>query len=182
MALAKNEKLIKDWNYATQSGRGVSVKQSLIVTNKRLVHELRSSTDITRQEVPLSNVKALNMSSAKRISIPAIIAIVFGVLLAIAGVALKFVLEADMVVMVPFLAIGVILVVVGILCLKRASFTLEIITNGCASIYGGSSNIVSKKDAKVTVKINISIANEIIETLGAILLDNANGTSEEEEA
>ena len=182
MTLANNEKILKDWDYATVKSGIHHTKRSLIVTNKRLIHEVRSTRDITRQEVPVENVKALNMSSAKRISVPAVIAIIVGVLLAIAGVVVKFATDAEMVAMVPFLVVGVILVVVGIFCLKKGAFTIEIMTNGCASVYGGSSSIVSKKNANVKIKVNLTVANEIIESLGTILLDNASGASEEEEA
>lgn len=183
MTLAKNEKIIKEWEYATQKAGMHTTKKTLTATNKRLIHEVRSSRDVTRDEVNLDNVKSLSMSSAKRISVGAVIAIIIGAILLIAGVVIKFAMEAEMVVMVPFLVIGAIIIIIAIFCLKKAAFTLDIVTNGNASIHAGSSNIVSRKKTNtVEIKINLGVANDIIENLGAILLDRGIGAEDEEEA
>ena len=181
MTLAKNEKIIKEWEYASVKAGGHTTKKTLTATNKRIIHEVRSSRDITRDEVTLDNVKSLSMSSAKRISVGAVIAIIFGAFLLLAGLVLNFTADMESALTVAMMVIGVIVIVIAIFFLKRAAFTLEILTSGCSSIYAGSSNIVSsKKNTTVEIKINLGVANDIIETLGAIILDKDVASEEEE--
>ena len=182
MTLAKNEKIIKEWEYASVKAGGHTTKKTLTATNKRIIHEVRSSRDITRDEVNLENVKALSMSSAKRISIGAVIAIIFGAFLLLAGLVLNFAADMEATLTVAMMVIGVIVIIIAIFFLKKAAFTLEIKTDGSSSIYAGSSNIVaSNKNTTVEIKINLTVANDIIETLGAIILDKGETSEQDEE-
>ena len=177
MTLANGEQIIKDWEYATQKGSTGKMKKSLIVTNKRIVHEMHSHIARSHNEIPLNSVKSISMSSVRKTPVGAILAIIFGAIIAIAGLVMGFGQNGTMATMLPMLLVGVILIVIGILGLGHGAFTLEIATKGLegSSLYIGTSNIVTKKrrkQKKVKIKIDLKVVDDIMDTLGAILLDN----------
>lgn len=180
MTLANGEQIIKDWDYATQKGgAGLAgkIKKTLTVTNKRIVHEVHSNVARTHQEIPLNSVKSISMSSVRKTSALAVLAIILGILVAIAGIVMGTSDDGTMAVMVPMLLCGVILVVIGIIGLGKGAFTLEIITKGMEGtpLCVGSSSIVSRrpKTKKIKMKVNLKVVDDIIDTLGAIILENA---------
>ena len=125
MTLANGEQIIKDWEYATQKGSTGKLKKSLIVTNKRIVHEMHSHIARSHQEIPLSAVKSISMSSVRKTPIGAILSIILGIIVAIAGFALGSGSEGASTLTLACLAAGAILVVIGILGLGHGAFNLE---------------------------------------------------------
>lgn len=178
MTLANGEQIIKDWEYATQKGSTGKLKKSLIVTNKRIVHEMHSHIARSHQEIPLNSVKSISMSSVRKTPIGAIFAIIFGIIAVVAGIVLGTGANAAVMrtVMFACLGLGAVLIVIGILGLGHGAFTLEITTSGLegSSLYVGTSNIVTKKrkQKKVKIKVDLKVVDDIMDTLGAILLDN----------
>ena len=176
MTLANGEQIIKDWEYATQKGSTGKLKKSLIVTNKRIVHEMHSHIARSHQEIPLNSVKSISMSSVRKTPIGAILAIILGIIIAIVGLVMGGGENGTSVIMLSSLILGAILIVIGILGLGHGAFTLEITTSGLegSSLYIGTSNIVTKrkKQKKVKIKIDLKVVDDIMDTLGAILLDN----------
>ena len=179
MTLANGEQIIKDWNYATQKGSSGSVRKTLTVTNKRIVHEVHSHVARIHHEIPLNSVKSISMTSVRKISIGAIFSIILGILVAIASILFSGNLEenaAGTIILVGGIILGIVLVVLGILALGHGAFTLEIATKGTEGtpLYVGSSGIVpkSRKQKKVKIKVDLKVVDDIMDTLGAILLDN----------
>ena len=179
MTLANGEQIIKDWEYATQKGSTGKLNKSLIVTNKRIVHEMHSHIARSHQEIPLNSVKSISMSSVRKTPIGAILAIIFGIIVAAAGLYLGLFSGegASVSTMLPILLVGILFIVIGVLGLGHGAFTLEITTSGLegSSLYIGTSNIVTKrrkKEKKVKIKIDLKVVDDIMDTLGAILLDN----------
>ncbi len=182
MTLANGEQVIKDWNYATQKGSAGKVTKTLTVTNKRIVHEVHSHIARVHDEIPLDSVKSISMTSVRKTSIGAIFAIILGVILAIASIVFSGSLEenaSSTIILVGGIVLGIILVVLGILGLGHGAFTLEITTKGIegTSLYIGSSSIIpkSRKQKKVKIKVDLKVVDDIMDTLGAILLDNVKG-------
>ena len=176
MTLANGEKIIKDWDYAKQKGgAGLAgkIKKNLTVTNKRIVHEVHSNVARTHQEIPLNAVKSISMSSVRKVPTGAILAIILGIV----TVAASFILpDMQTSVKAGIIGVGALLFIIGVLCLGQGAFTLEIATKGLegSSLYVGSSSIGSrkKKVKKVKMKVDLKVVDDIMDTLGAILLEN----------
>ena len=176
MTLANGERIIKDWDYAKQKGNaGLAgkIKKTLTVTNKRIVHEVHSNVARTHQEIPLNSVKSITMSSVRKVPAGSIIAIILG---ALAILAMFFI--PDMPVRTKAIGFGVsaLLIIIGILGLGKGAFTLEICTKGYEGtpLNVGCSRIgtASKKMKKIKMKVNFKVVDDIMDTLGAILLEN----------
>ena len=179
MTLANGEQIIKDWEYATQKGSTGKLKKTLTVTNKRIVHEVHSHIARTQQEIPLNSVKSISMSSLRKTPVGAIFAIIFGIIIAIVGVFMGT--QSDgagmtSTIMYACIALGVILIIAGILGLGHGAFTLEISTKGLEGepLFISTSNLSVKKKRtkKVKIKVDLKVVDDIMDTLGAILLDN----------
>ena len=186
MTLANGEQIIKNWDYATQKGSTGKLKKSLIVTNKRIVHEVHSHVARAHDEIPLDSVKSISMSSVRKTPVGAIFSIILGTILAIAsfffgngGSAEEGEVAATLLIPVILLILGGILVIAGILGLGHGAFTLVIATKGLEGtpLYTGTSNLVTKrrKQKKVKIKVDLKVVDDIMDSLGAILLDNVKG-------
>ena len=176
MILANGEKIIKDWDYAKQKGgAGLAgkIKKTLTVTNKRIVHEVHSNVARTHQEIPLNAVKSISMSSVRKVPTGAILAIILGIVAIAASFALP---EVQPAIQFSILGAGALLFIIGVLGLGHGAFTLEIATKGLegSSLYVGTSSLGSrkKKIKKVKMKVDLKVVDDIMDTLGAILIDN----------
>ena len=176
MILANGEKIIKDWDYAKQKGgAGLAgkIKKTLTVTNKRIVHEVHSNVARTHQEIPLNAVKSISMSSVRKVPTGAILAIILGIVAIAASFALP---EVQPAIQFSILGVGALLFIIGVLGLGHGAFTLEIATKGLegSSLYVGTSSLGSrkKKIKKVKMKVDLKVVDDIMDTLGAILIDN----------
>ena len=176
MTLANGEKIIKDWDYAKQKGNaGLAgkIKKTLTVTNKRIVHEVHSNVARTHQEIPLNSVKSITMSSVRKVPTGAILAIILGILTVVAMFMLPGMDAKSK--MIGF-GVGILLFIIGILSLGKGSFTLEISTKGLegAPLYVGGTGFAAKKKKvkKVKMKVDLKVVDDIMDTLGAILVEN----------
>ena len=176
MILANGEKIIKDWDYAKQKGgAGLAgkIKKTLTVTNKRIVHEVHSNVARTHQEIPLNAVKSISMSSVRKVPTGAILAIILGIVAIAASFALP---EIQPAIKFSILGVGALLFIIGVLGLGHGAFTLEIATKGLegSSLYVGTSSLGSRKKRvkKVKMKVDLKVVDDIMDTLGAILIDN----------
>ena len=78
MTLAKGEQVIKGWNYAASKQKGGEKKSaSLIVTDKRIISEIKGSRSVSRQEIPLQAVKSIDMANSSPSKLGPIIAMIF---------------------------------------------------------------------------------------------------------
>ena len=83
MKLAKNEKIIRTWDYA-DTKRGSSTTHSrLTVTNHRIVSENESTYTTSRKEIPVSAVQSVTSSTRRNSNALGIFLIVLGALFAI---------------------------------------------------------------------------------------------------
>lgn len=154
MKLASNEQILRSWTYASTKQGSERSELKLTVTNKRIVSDEIGTTRKTRQEVPLDAVKSLAFQRETGT----------GWLLIILGVLLLVVL------------VGVVLIYFGVKKLMSGEFSFVISTYGeegtplemgVSVAYGGS-----KKAARLKIKIDQHMAEEIMDTLGAIVVEN----------
>ena len=159
LKLAKNESLIKSWEYA-QTKQGFEKKSyELTVTDKRIISSSESSKGVDRREIYLDDVKTLEYSFAKKGLFKAILFFILGAITAIA-------------------VVGIFLIIKAIGILKEKSFELTMTTEGFESdgLEIGASSMKKifsflKKKSKLKVKVNKDAALEIINELGAIIVE-----------
>ncbi len=157
MILAKNEVLVKNWNYACSKQGMTKTSTELTVTNKRIIYTRESNIETTRNEILVDNVKGINFYKNFSNKLTAILYTIFGAFLSI-------------------IIVGIPLLVKGLRLLSQGGFVLEITTKGQegSTMLIGASNIVKpiKRKGKLKVKIDKNEINDIIETLGAIIIEN----------
>ena len=159
LKLAKNETLVKSWEYA-QTKQGFEKKShELTVTDKRIITSSESSKGVDRREIYLDDVKTLEYSFAKQGLFKAILLLILGVFTSIIVAGIFFIIKA-------------------ISILKEKSFELTMTTEGFESdgLEIGASSMKKifgflKKKSKLKVKVNKDAALEIINELGAIIVE-----------
>ena len=153
--LAKDEKIVKSWDYALTKSAGVKTTANLTVTNKRVVRTAESKRGVSRDEIPLDSIKTVYYGNSKLSTTSAIVCIVFGVIF--------------------FFAIfGIPLLIRVILMLQQASFHIIIETKERegTSLEVGVVHILGKKKRRaLKVKINKSACANIVDEFGAALID-----------
>lgn len=174
MLLSKEENVIKEWKYAVSKKGVEKTEASLVVTNKRVVHDVKNYHSISRTEIPLKEVKSVDFASNSKVSIGAILSILFGVVLAIVGFILMGQKELSGIAIIPII-LGVVLVVVGIIGLSKSAFVMVLYGDrGFDMLNIGASAIKTKRrkrSKKTKIKVDKKVAAEIIDSLGAIILD-----------
>ena len=206
--LAKDEKVVKAFDYATVGyNRKLSkytTYKSLIVTNKRVVHEAvceaRGNEVILRQEMPVADAKYVNTAMGKT-STPAllVLTVIFAILAAVAFVLpVLGVLSGAKLVMTILGSVFALLAVIFLLCFilsHKAMVVCSISTDhpiypviGFGSIEGEENSDASDKKKKsskkptIEIHVNRAVAKEIANELGAAILDALAYDASEEEA
>lgn len=158
MKLAQDERMIKEWNYAIAKKKRDKTFATLAVTNRRVVYNAAGRWTVVHKELPLNCVKTLSFSDVRKSNAWAVFLIILGVFTA-------------------FTVIGIgLFLIPGIRRLNQEVFDLDIVTSGTEGSslsVGASKKYKSRKsNANVKVKINRSVVDDMIETLGSIILEN----------
>ena len=190
MILARDEIIINEWEYAVSKRKKIETKHGLVVTNKRIVSTIESKRKITQREIPVNSVQNISVMHETPSLLGPILSIIFGILLMVIG-AVSLVLAfgslgEEVVMKIIFLSagavlliIGLIMLIIGIKHLNQGAFMLELSSNvlqehelmavGFEKIFGSR-----RVSGGLRLHINNSVAREIIDTLGAIIIDNKN--------
>ena len=195
---AKDEKVIKSFDYATvgynkRKGQYDTFK-SLIVTNKRVIHESvndkRNNEIILRQEMPVADAKYVKTTMGKT-SNPTYL--LQALLFAIIAAAAVFVSTLDfaekfyvafLVLAVPFAILTFVkLATYFSSCTKVVSFSIftdHVVTPVICTAAVEAENKETegkkntKKDPSLEIRVNADVAREIADGLGAAILDAIN--------
>lgn len=195
---AKDEKVIKSFDYATvgynkRKGQYDTFK-SLIVTNKRVIHESvndkRNNEIILRQEMPVADAKYVKTTMGKT-SNPTYL--LQALLFAIIAAAAVFVSTLDfaekfyvafLVLAVPFAILTFVkLATYFSSCTKVVSFSIftdHVVTPViCTAAVEAETKETegkknTKKDPSLEIRVNADVAREIADGLGAAILDAIN--------
>ncbi len=191
---AKNEKVIKSFNYASvgynKKKNQYDTAKSLIITNKRIIHESvsekRGNAVILRQEMPIADAKYVKTTMGKT-SNPAYL--LQAILFAIISAAAVFVSTLDfaekfyvlfLVLAVPFAILTLVkLAAYFSSCSKVVSFSIftdhivtpVICTSAIESNTDNASGKKAKKEPALEIRVNADVAREIADGLGAAILD-----------
>ncbi len=163
--LSNNEHLIKSWDYAKGKDSKGKYEANLTVTSKRIVSLISTKRSTEYCEIPLDHVKSIECKQFQRSNILPVLGIIVGIPLSI-------------------VIVGIFLIVHCVKLLNQGDFSVCINTHG---IEGSPLEIGAIKDKgkgffgrllsrfkknKNKVKIDFNTANDICETIGAIILDN----------
>ncbi len=177
LILAKNEEIIKKYDYSEKhEKRGLisnDVTSSLIITNKRIINESVSKRNVFRKEIPIESadyVSTAYASNAMSFLAAAALAIIFVLFL-----IFYFSTENSLLLALSIIAAVAAVVFIIIAILKRgAGVKVEI--SGRMGEYGlmavGASSLQSaKRLTKIKIKIDKGTAQNMINELGATILD-----------
>ena len=195
---AKDEKVIKSFDYATvgynkRKGQYDTFK-SLIVTNKRVIHESvndkRNNEIILRQEMPVADAKYVKTTMGKT-SNPAYL--LQALLFAIIAAAAVFVSTLDfaekfyvafLVLAAPFAVLTFVKLAAYFSSLTKvvsfSIFTDHVVTPVICTAAMEAENKETegkkntKKDPSLEIRVNADVAREIADGLGAAILDAIN--------
>ncbi|MBR2385124.1 MAG: hypothetical protein IKA99_05925 [Clostridia bacterium] len=169
--LGNGEKLVRSWDYATSTvKKGLSkttTSQTLTVTNKRLISEARSERKVSRNEIPLDEIKRIELSREVGSNIASIIFFILAGLMFVLGIVVN-----DGESLVPFLIGAVLFVVIGILLLGKGSLSVIVYSKDkyCVALLAGASALRARaKAGKMKIKVNTVVAAEIVDQLGAFV-------------
>lgn len=180
MVLAKDEQIIKDWNYATgKSGKffnKLHTQCNLTVTNKRIVYTAENERKITRQEMPMDLAKSVYGTHETVSKFGAFCMIILGILIAVVGVILGLKIPiVGYVIMAAAVILGVYWVIKGIIRLNQGEFMAKVTSTEIEgeSLTLAASRLLAKKKpaAAMKIKLNNLVAREIVEELGAIITE-----------
>ena len=177
MVLAKDETLVKEWEYGKSSTSkffGVETSYSLAVTDKRIIASSKSCRKNSREEIALSDVKGISATHSTPSKLAAIIQIAIGALYLL--FCIIYLTKEDLGVLgIILMPVAVIAIILGVLKLNQGSITLSIITDGPKTVslsFGLAKMFRRFSSGTLRVKINNKVAEEIVETIGSLLLGN----------
>lgn len=172
MLLAKDEVVLKSWTYAKSKQGGERATHTLDVTNKRVIVSEESNRGIERSEVPLAAVKCIHGSTKKPSIVGAVLCFILGALLIIMSIAGAGEGTAKMV--IPGVVAGVVLFIIGAGLLNQGAFVLELVTSvkhGVSLEIGAVKISKRLRKGKLKVKVYNDVAKEIMDEIGAIILN-----------
>lgn len=172
LGLAENESIVKSWTYAKTTGK-VASTHDLIVTNKRIIamsnSKMSNGTNVTRNEIRREKISSVYVSASVQNFI--LLGVIFTIL-AIAGLVLG--IQGQTVGYVMFACFAIVAIIFFIK--KKSSITLvicqNIVNHDALQIAAWGARLKANK-TKLKVKVDPTIANEIVRELGGILLVDA---------
>lgn len=182
LVLGQDEKVIRDWKYAEIKQGENSLGKSLTVTNKRIIVSEQSQHCVNRNEIELNKIVGLNthyttMTEDKKKK--GIILLIIGAVISVLSVSVAAATKAWG--LLGLLAVGLIIVAVGISCLLykkmygQLNVIFQTIIPAYTMRYGLSASVLpdtatSKSNEEIYIQVNLDVARDIVETLGAVIL------------
>ncbi len=172
--LSKNEKILKEYAYSTVTVNNAETSKKLIITNKRLVHRIEmhkmGGEEIVNEQINVGDIKSVDASYGKQAH-PIFIfwAVIFG-LAAVAMLAAKILVGA----VIGLLAAAgcVALYIFKKEYVVTCSFgfenaTAELVAGSGMAGYGAGGKAVKK----IKIAVNGGVAKDMVEEIGALILD-----------
>lgn len=172
LKLAKDEKIIKSWDYAIEGkmfqGKEKKVKSNLTITNKRVIASQHSDIYLKRDEIPVSAIKTVSGEFRRARKFWPMLKLIVGIPLCLVIVGIGMVKDA-------------------LAALRSAEFDLIITTSGqegsslglgafsAAPVKaGGIFAFFKKLKPRTKVRVDREISKEVLDEIGAIVLDAQN--------
>lgn len=190
LVFADDEGIIKDWNYATTTGK-LKSSHKLVVTNKRIVatdsYFYKNGEKTIRQEMRKKDASSVNCYHCNQnYKIAAIVLFVLAALCVVGGIIISTSNSPKETgvgsqVSIILIIVGIYLAIIGlILFFKRKNALVLVITSNSRNntVFGIYANmgvsLKSKKSGKIKVKVDESVAKDVISSIGALLLTEGN--------
>lgn len=190
MVLAKDEKVVKEWEYSSAGSVSEVSRSVLTITNKRVISSIKSKNKIEQNEIPLSSVKGVSCqygTYAKWLSILLVVLGGLALIFAIAAFAVSMAADPEsadygvdlimgylmgticLVIAIPCLFMGIVRLLSGLFNVVITITGTEgtSLAFGALGLFGGA----LKRKGSLIVKVNSEKAKEIVDSLGAVLLD-----------
>ena len=159
LKLAQGESIVKSWDYSIAGGIGREKrkrKDNLTITNKRIIHSGYSELELSREEIYVKDAKAIKANYARNGSFLAILKLIVGIPLCLLIVGIKMVKSA-------------------LDDLRACVLTLDIATAGeegtSFSLAASGALIKRFTLGRFKVKVKKEMAREIVDEIGAVILD-----------
>lgn len=180
MKLANNEQVINDWEYSSAKAkkswfRKSKTSSSLILTNRRLIHQINSKHVHERTDINLGDIVSVDYRHSKLANFWAVLQLIIGIPLCLAIIGIFIVKDARR-------------------RLNRGEFILSITTAGNSSLSVGSRRTAKQEGLLISiiklpfrllgtilgirsgvknfeVQINHKAVDEIMDNLGAAMLN-----------
>ena len=182
MLFAKDELIVRSWEYAKGRLNGREMTSNLLLTNKRLISYSVSPLFISHQEVQLEDVKGIYARRRSTSKLLGALMLVFGVLFMLMSFAFMSMDEDFLGSGIAMLFGGMILTAVGIILvlLPLGEFSLIVTTSGFEGTPLKCSTAASLGVYKsmqlniIRLRISVKDVDDIIGSLGALIMDNKN--------
>ena len=173
LKLSENESVIKIFDYAKSRRQESSVisQNTLVVTNKRIIQQIRSGNAIQRREIPVQDAKYVDTSFYKRYR-P--IYAVLGVLAAAIGVAGTVYFKNWIPVAIGGGIFAVLMLVYLLATENMVAFTISgdnRITELMSFTGGGRPPRRRRKNGQLFIHVNRKQAMQLVSELGSVILD-----------
>lgn len=178
LQLAKNETILKKYNYSLQKSKSGSLENNLIITDKRIISESVSEKSVLRKEMPVAAADYIGSTYAANNA-----TLIIGLAILVLGITLIIVGAVSE--MVAGIIIGIIAIVAGVVVLvlallkRGAAVTLQISgkmgEHNLMSV-GASTLSSRKKINSVKIKVNKEESLKMIDEIGALLIGIKEGT------
>lgn len=158
------ERLLKSWDYAKTKGMIFTKGEyNLTVTDKRVISTARTKLGDARTDIKLSTIEGVSTTYKTGSLVAAIITLILGIVLSVVFA----------IVFLPMIAVGLLLVLIGILCIMFAGTSVSVVLyvkSHSESFLAANSITRSKRAKKVRVKVDRVAAAEIANQLATYIL------------
>ena len=166
LKLAKNESLVKSYDYAISKGlmtkKSRRLSSNLTVTNQRVVYSAYNDVSLDRKEIPIANVVSVEGNYSKNPILGAVIKLVFGIL------------SCCVLIGILFKGFGIKMIKDAIDTIKGCNFELTLTTNLFTGLQFGlnaSRGILKLAKNKFKISVDRAVAKEILDEIGALVTE-----------
>ena len=184
ITLAKDEVLIKQYDYASTKSKHDVVMHSVIVTDKRIIAQEQGERSFARDEMPLDHADYIvtDFDSYKKPVKLAIVLFIISAILAIGGLVWSLLTKDTYWFLIPT-GLSVVVLVFAIIALilaltrKGATAELEIRSRQPAyemfSFCANGIKPISRLD-RLKIKVDREVAEQMLNEIGALILNYKN--------
>lgn len=185
LKLAKDEKIIKDWCYFNSTVESKKASKNITITNKRLISSNSSADYVDYEEIPLKNITGVKMNYDWKAEhfYPVSLFVLAGICFLVSIIFLTtLTLGVAIVMSIACLGLAIFLLVIGIkkkTFAEKGSFNLviyttqktEALTTNAYVRVGEWSSRVQNQTGVTELKLDKQVALDIVQSLGAIIID-----------
>lgn len=179
--LAKDEVLIKQYDYASTKSRHDTVLHSVIVTDRRIISQSQGERSFVRDEMPLDHADYIvtDFDSYKKSFTLSIVLFILGVLLAAGGFVWSRFVENTYWFLIPTglsIVAAVFAVISLIVALTKKGASAEIEIRSRQPVYemlSFSANGIKSitRIEKLKIKVDKEVAEQMLNEIGALILE-----------